>query len=120
MNEKNLSQTEVLALVNSFPEEPLFNKVIITVNTESPDGGLVLSDNVLSDIQYIVAKGSSVHNLGLGQKVRIDLEKLLVKVPSDTNSYEYTTQIKVDVIDVDGIVYALLEDRFIKSKFKTV
>jgi len=121
MNEKNLNQEEVLELVKNFPEEPLFNKVIITANLESPDGGLVLSENVLSDIQYIVAKGSSVNkDLELGQKVRIDLEKLMVRVPAPNNSHEFVTQIKVEAIDIDGMIYAIIEDRFIKTKIKTV
>lgn len=120
MNEKNLSQLEVLELVKIFPETPLFNKVIITINTEEVDGNLILSDNVLSEIQYIVSKGDNVINLELGQKVRIDIEKLTVKVQAPNNTYETITQVKIDPIKVDGIAYAIIEDRFIKSKFKTV
>ncbi len=115
-----MSQEEVTELLKNFPEEPLFNKVIITANLETPDGGLILSDNVLSDIQYVLAKGGSARDIELGQKVRIDLEKLMIRVPAPNNSHEFVTQIKVDAIEIDGIIYAIIEDRFIKSKIKTV
>lgn len=115
-----MNQAEVLELTKTFPETPLFNKVIITVNLLEADGGLVLSDSTLSDVQYIVAKGDHVHQLELGDAVRIDLEKLTVKVPVDGNSYEYVNQVKIDPIILDGVLYAIIEDRFIKTKFKTV
>lgn len=118
MNEKNLNQNDVYLLTDSFVEEPLFNKVIVTLNTEESDGGLVLSDNMMSEIQYVIAKGSSVHNLEVGQKVRIDLEKLMVARQVVGNSHETTSQLKIDPIEFDGFTYMIIEDRFIKTKFK--
>lgn len=118
MNNKNLSQADVLNLMTTFNEDPLFNKVIITLNTEEVDGNLVLSENTMSDLQYVIAKGSSVHNLELGQKVRIDLEKLMVARPVAGNAYETSAQLKLDPIEFGGITFAIIEDRFIKTKFK--
>ena len=99
-----------------FPIQPLFNKVIITLNNLKPDGALILSENVLSDTQYIVAKGGSVNQLSIGDKVLIDIEKLMVPTKSeDNNAYEQQMQIKIDPIIVDGITYAIIEDRVIKA-----
>ncbi len=117
MNEKNLNQEEVSMLILTFNEEPLFNKVIITLNTEEVDGNLVLSENTMSEVQYVIAKGSSVHNLELGQKVRIDLEKLMVAVGVTNNTHETTSQLKISPIQIGEFTCAIIEDRFIKTKF---
>lgn len=109
----------MLELVKIFPEQPLFNKVIITLNLDKADGGLVLSDNSLSDIQYVVAKGPNVSKeVTTGALVRIDLEKLSVQVPVDGNSHETVSQIKIDPIFFNGSMYALIEDRIIKTTIK--
>lgn len=118
MNKKNLSKEEVQDIATYFNEEPLFNKVIITLNTEVADGNLVLSDNSMDDIQYVVAKGSSVHNLEVGQKVRVDLEKLMVSRQVRDNSHESSPRLQIDPIEFEGVTYMIIEDRFIKTKFK--
>ena len=104
---------------DGFPIEPLFNKVIITLDNLEADGDLVLSDNVLSDIQHIVAVGPSVNQLEVGDKVIIDIEKLMVQVKVETtDAYSLQKQIKIDPIEVEGVVYAIIEDRVIKAKDK--
>lgn len=114
----NLTQDDVLDLIGGegFPEQPLFNKVIVTLNKEEVDGGLVLSDNTLSEIQYVVAAGNT-SQVQAGQKVRLDLERMTVKVRvEENNSYETVEQIKIDPIIVNDTMYAIIEDRFIKTK----
>lgn len=107
-------------LINAgFPIEPLFNKVIITLDTVESVDGLELETTMLSDTQYIVAKGGSVTQLAEGDKVIIDIEKLMVPVRSDEgNAYETRMQVKIDPIEVDGVMYAIIEDRVIKAKDK--
>lgn len=117
MEEKrNLSQDDVLELVGKFPLEPLFNGVYITVNKLEADGDLVLSDNVLSDVQYVVAAGE--HSIVRpGQKVLIDIEKMMVPVRQESNNaYETVMQVKVDLVEVNGDIFALVNDRVIKAK----
>lgn len=113
---RNLNQDDVLELVGKFPLEPLFNGVYITVNKLEQDGNLVLSDNILSDVQYVVAVGP--HSVvEAGQKVLIDIEKMMVPVKQEsTNSYETVMQVKVDLVEVNGDVFALVTDRVIKAK----
>lgn len=116
----NVTQDDVLDLIGkdgkSFPLEPMFNKVIITLNTEEVDGGLVLAENTLSEIQFVVAVGPTAQ-VKAGQKVIIDLEKLMVPVGhSSTNAYEDNKQIKIDPVFVNDVMYAIVEDRVIKCK----
>ena len=113
---RNLNQDDVLELIGKFPLEPLFNGVYITVNKLEQDGNLVLSDNILSDVQYVVAAGP--HSVvEAGQKVLIDIEKMMVPVKQEsTNSYETVMQVKVDLVEVNGNVFALVTDRVIKAK----
>lgn len=115
---KNLTREEVLAMENSFPVEPIFNKVIITLNIEELDGMLVLSDNTMAEEQFIVAKGNHVTQVEVGDKVMVDLEKLMVKEPNPNNTHEYISRIKLDPIYVNDVTYAIIEDRFIKAKYK--
>lgn len=102
--------------IKQFEVQPIFNKVIITLNSLEEDGSVVLSSNVLSDIQYIVAKGPNVNQVSVGDKVLIDIEKLMVPTKSDnTDAYSMQLQVKVDPIEVDGVMYAIVEDRIIKA-----
>lgn len=118
MEEKrNLSQDDVLGLIGKFPLQPRFNGVYITVNSVEQDGSLDFSDNVLSDVQYVVAVGPVVTDLEPGQKVLLDIEKMMIQVGSEsTNSYETAKQIKIDLTNVDGQAFALVNDRVIKTK----
>lgn len=115
--QKNLTQDDVLDLMVNFPLEPTFNKVYITLNNLEPDGVLTLSDNVLSESQFIVAKGPIVNTLDVGQKVLIDIEKLMaLKGYESANQYEQVREVKLDLIEIDGNKFALIEDRMIKAK----
>ena len=111
---KHMTQEDVNQVIEGFPVVPTFNKVLITLNTDVEEDGLVISNTGLSEIQYIVAKGVSC-TFEVGQKVIIDLDKLSVRVPSDTDQTQITTQIKIDPIEVDGVIYTLIEDRYIKA-----
>jgi len=116
---KNITQDQALEIAKRFPLEPLFSKVIITLNNLGLDGGLVLSENVLSDRQYIVGIGSNVLSVNTGDEVLIDIEKLMVPVKTETvDAYQTQTQVKIDPIEFDGYTFALIEDRYLKAKYK--
>jgi len=103
-----------------FPWEPTFNKVIITVKTEEPDNNLILSDNTMSEIQHIVAVGPhTTAFFKVGDKVMIDIEKMIINERLNHNdTHETTPRIKIDLIENEGVAYAIIEDRFIKCKAK--
>jgi hypothetical protein len=116
----NFSENDMVKVIETFPLEVFFNKVVITTNTMEPDGDLVLSDNTMDEEQYVVAVGNHVSTLKPGDKVIVDLEKMMVKVPNPENSYEYITSIKIDPIETINGIFAMIDDRLIKAKFKTV
>ena len=95
----------------------MFNKVVITLNTENTLDGLNLSDNTMSQFQYIIAKGSNVMSVEVGDKVRLSLDKMTSKKINPNNSHEEFTTIELDPIEYDGKIFAIIEDRLIKTRF---
>lgn len=114
---ENITASDVEQLLEvQFPIEPLYNKIIITLNRDEDIDGVVLNDAGLSESQYVIAVGTHT-KLKPGEKVLLDLKKMSVKGPSaDDNVYDGTSQIELDPIEVDGVVYAFVEDRMIKAK----
>ncbi len=101
-----------------FPWEPTFSKVIITLKTDSPDSDLELSNNTMSEVQYIVKAGPSAKQyFNTGDKVLIDLEKMLVQERSTEDTRDFVKRIKIDPVEYNGITYGIIEDRFIKAKY---
>ena len=114
---ENVTAYDALEISKEWLEQPMFNKVVITLNTENTLGSLDLSDNAMSQFQYIIAKGPNCHNIEVGDRVRVDLEKMSVKVMNQNNSHEEITSIKLDPIEFDGKIFAIIEDRLIKTRF---
>ena len=114
----NLTQDDVLDVIREFPLEPIFNRVYITLNRLEEDGDLVLSDNVLDESQYVIAGKVEWKDkvISPGQKVLIDIEKMMVPVRQEsTDVYQKVMQVKIEPIEIDGVPYALIEDRYIKA-----
>jgi hypothetical protein len=88
-DQKRINSAEAFNIAQTFPIEPMFNKVIVTLNKEEVDHYLVLSDNIMSEEQYVVAFGSHVHNIALGDKVLLDIEKMMSKEINPENQDEY-------------------------------
>ena len=119
IEQSNFTQEEVLEIAKDFNIEPMFNKVIITLNKLEEDGNLVLSENMLSEEQYIVSKGDTVRGLEIGQKVIIDIERMMITVKSESvNAYEDVKQIKIEPILYNNTMFAIIEDRLLKAKYK--
>lgn len=113
---KNVSKEEVKDLIVDFPIKPRFNKVLITLNSIEEEGRVKTSNNILSDVQYVIAKGGMVLDVTEGDQVIIDLEKLTRPVKLDSNnSVETIYETNIDAIEVDGNMYAFIEDRVIKA-----
>ena len=85
----NFTKDEVIDLVTIFDLEPNFNKVIITLNTEEIDGNLVLSDNVIAERQYVIAKSSTSRFVEVTDEVLLDIEKKIIKEQKNNNNHEY-------------------------------
>tara|TARA_R110000851_G_scaffold296262_2_gene451348 strand:+ start:7140 stop:7505 length:366 start_codon:yes stop_codon:yes gene_type:complete len=106
----NLSQEEAVDISKNFPVQPRRNKLIITVNVDEYDGDVVLSNNSFSETQYVVAVGDFVKDIKVGDPVLLDLEKMMVSEQSPDNQYESVSRIKLKPVDVNGRMYALIND----------
>ena len=121
MNEErqpNFTHDDVLEVITDFPVKPLWNKVIITINTDKEDGGLVLSDNAFSERQYVVSGTFKFGELEVtpGTPVLIDVRKLMKTVKTEVdNVYGEYKVIEIDPVIVDDKMYAIIEDRVIKA-----
>lgn len=114
---ENVTAYDALEISREWVEQPMFNKVVITLNTEHILEGLDLSDNAMSQFQYIIAKGPNCHNIEVGDKVRLDLDKMLKKSINPNNSHEDIATIQLDPIDFQDRVFAIIDDRVIKTRF---
>lgn len=105
--------------MKTFPVDPLFSKVVITLNTEEvKEGEIQLNQSIMSEIQFVIAAGEMVRSVEPGQMVLMDLEKLTVQERVDSDTDQTRGRIKIDPLTVNGVTYAIVEDRFIKAKFK--
>ena len=114
---ENVTAYDALEISKEWLEQPMFNKVVITLNTENTLDGLDLSDNAMSQFQYIIAKGPNVITVEVGDKVRLSLDKMTSKKINPNNSHEDFTTIELDPIEYDGKIFAIIEDRLIKTRF---
>jgi len=113
---KNVQKSDVLEIIKNFPIKPRYNQVIITLNSLEEDGKVILSNNVLSDVQFVIAKGSMVNDIELGDQVIINVDKLMVPMELDHgNSVEKVMRVKLDLIEVGDNSYSFIDDRVIKA-----
>lgn len=112
MTNENLTREEVLKVIERFPHKALRNSVFITTNVEDEDGAMILSDNVLSETQYIIGKGRMCMDINVGDKVFLDLEKLMV---TERNEYgEKVTYVKITPVKFEDYQFAIIDDTVIK------
>lgn len=112
---ENFDIDDVLDVIIDFPIKPLGRKVIITLNMESIDGQLVLAENSLAESQYVIAVGTHVRDFKPGNKVLLDLEKMMEYRASTENSHERIGQIKMRPIEVNGKVYGIINEGVIDA-----
>ena len=111
---KQLSREDVNEIIRDFPIQPVFNKVVITLNKLENEDGVVTSNNSLSDVQYVISARPN-SPVKAGDKIHLDEQKLLIQVPSETNKDEFVTRLNLDVFNVDGVSYSYIDDRAIKA-----
>ena len=118
MNNENFTQDTVLDIITDFPIDPLRNKVVITLNKELIEGTLDLSNGTMSEVQYVVAGEVNYRDKVVkpGQKVLLDIRGMMKVVRREINNqYQEVEQIELDPLEVNGQVFAIIDDRFIKA-----
>ena len=113
---KNSERPTVETLINLNNEYPRGSRVITTLFNRPIDYDTIMTDDILDDEQYVIAIGQFVTGLEVGDKVRIDLEKLVV-VMNDTNGERFE-KLKVDPIMVGETTCGLLNESVIKTVIK--
>lgn len=118
MNNENFTQDTVLDIITDFPIDPLRNKVVITLNKELIEGTLDLSNGTMSEVQYVIAGEVNYRDKVVkpGQKVLLDIRGMMKVVRREVNNqYQEVEQIELDPLEVNGQVFAIIDDRFIKA-----
>lgn len=114
---KNLTQEEVVGMVDSFPLIPRKNFIYITMNKSSDnDEDTILEEQYVQEEQFVIAVGSRVQDLEAGMKVLLDPDKM-TKYIQDPND----VTVKIPTINAlpfeleDGLVVARISDDIIHS-----
>lgn len=113
---QNITLEEVQKLVENFPIKPYRHNIIITVNVEEADGDVVLNNGQFSETQYVIATGSYYDEespFQPGDKILLDLEKMMVFDSVDNDSYEKVGRIKIKPIQIDDTMFAIISDSYI-------
>lgn len=116
---KNVTTERVKELIKDFPVKPYRNNLIITVNVADADGEVVLTNAQFAEEQYILALGDYFAKEGaltVGDKIILDLEKMMVFSSPDNNSHERIGRIKLKPIDVNGTMFAIISDNVILAR----
>jgi hypothetical protein len=114
-NIENMTQDDVLDIINNFPVKPLGRRLIVTLNMEEIDGNMILSNTELAESQYVIAVGTHVTDIQAGSKVLLDLEKLMEYVPSKDDVYEKIAKIKIKPIEVNNRMFALINENIVDA-----
>lgn len=121
MNEEkqpNFTHDDVSDVIKDFPIKPLWGQLVITINTDEADGGLVLSDNAFSERQYVVAGTAGWDDVKInpGTPVLINVRKLMKTVRQEVDNVfgEYKV-IEIDPVVVNDKIYAIVDSRVVKA-----
>lgn len=110
----NITFEEAKALAKDFPLKPLRGKVIITVNAVEESGDVLLQESSFSDVQYVLAAAPN-SGIKAGTKVLLDIERMTQVARSTTNAEEHVTSIKLKPVEVNGKIFALINDNVIDA-----
>lgn len=98
-------------LIAENKEQPRFDNVIVTLNTDLEFG----EDNAISEFQEVIAVGSYVKDLEPGDKVRLDIEKLYEPY---IEHGEKMYRVKISPVEIGDTTCAIITDRIIKTILK--
>lgn len=116
---KNLTQEEVLEIVKTCNVQPLYNNIIITTNTaEMEDDDIEDITPTFDAVQYVVAVGSHVREVSPGDKVLLDISKMMSKNSSSNDAYSTVTSLQIKPVEIGDHVFAIIDDRKIDLVYK--
>lgn len=107
---KNLDLEKVLEVIKDFPVKPRRGRLIITVNVEEADSELVLNNSQFAETQFVLAVPGNITDINPGDRVLLDVEKMMVFEPVAEDSGERRGHIKLNPIEVNGVMYAIISE----------
>lgn len=110
---ENLTKEQVLEIIDDFPVKPRANRVIITVNTFEEEGGLDMGMG-MDEQQYVIAAGPTVRDLNPGDKVLLDLQKMMKMVEVE-GSLERVPRIEIRPVKAYDRFFAMIYDNYIEA-----
>lgn len=111
-----LGREEVDEIIKDFGLKPTFNKIIVTLNMVEDEDGLIITDEGISEVQYVVAAGDRSF-AEPGQKIALDMAKLVIKDTVSHDQYQTTSSIQIKPVTYNGIAYAIMSDNVIEYIF---
>lgn len=114
---KNLTQGEVMEMIDTFPLVPRKDFVYITMNKSSEeDEESILEEQYVKEEQYVIAVGDRVKDLEPGMKVLLDPDKMTkyIQDPNDVTTKIPTINALPFEIE-DDLVVARISENIIHS-----
>jgi len=103
---------EVISKCNFVPSS---RKVLITINEVQTENDIELVSNsemTIDDWQFVIANGKN-SEYQAGQKVYLDLTKLVKRVPNPVNTHAFIEKIDIHPFQLNDFTFALLDDSVI-------
>jgi len=117
MEQPNLSKNDVFDIIEAgFGFQPNWGKLVITINQESEEGELDLNNRFMSGKQYVLAAGERAF-AEPGDEILLDMNKLTIKIPADHDNGQTVEQLRVEVVVLDGMTYAIIDSNVVVGKF---
>ena len=114
---ENLKEKELKKVIKAFDFIPSFNRIIVTVNREEDSEGIITTEDALSRVQYVVARGET-SKYEAGDRVMLDFDRLTMYEEDPMDSTKKIARIKVNPFVNEGRVYTIIFDNDVLGKFK--
>ena len=118
---ENVTEVTLPQVVKACNFKPRRNHVLITLNLEEPEGGLIIDgesidDNpLLADWQYVIAAGEGAE-FKPGDKVLLDMMALTVTRPDPEDRNTMVTGINIKPVSINGQELTIMSDNYILGK----
>lgn len=109
-----LTMEDVQEIIQDFPIEPRYNKMIVTLNMHE-EGGVVYHDDGVGETQYVIAAGSRA-DYNPGDKIILDLKKLVRRVPSETDTTQLLSVLDIHPVVVNDVTFAWIDESAVLGK----
>ncbi len=118
----NVSADQVEHYLSKCDVLPRNFNIITTINTVAEEDDLILiedeDDSMMSEWQYVIAVGKGIEGNWLvpGDKVLIDLTKLVMRVPNPENRMEMVESYNIKPVQIDDKYFNIVSESAVLAK----